>query len=335
MPTGLIQKISPLTTKLFCALCTVVCALCALCTVCAMCASCGNGASVNDNTLTVSIEPLRFVVEQIVGDDFHIDVLTPPGASPETYEPTPLQIKSAEKALLVFSTGLIDFERVMLARLPSPQRFVDLSADIELIAGNSDGDSLGHNSEHTDNQHNTHANAHGGVDPHIWVAPRALARMAATAYGRIHELYPDSVSYTTNYERFAERLTQLDSLISHRLAASSRRAFMIFHPGLTYYARDYGLRQIALESDGKEPSTKQLAAIVELARAEKISKVLYQSEFPRRIVEVAAEEIGAQAVEIDILGYDIVGNILKITELIAEPASTTPSSDNPAATPSR
>jgi zinc transport system substrate-binding protein len=143
--------------------------------------------------------------------------------------------------------------------------------------------------------------------------------MAATAYGRIHELHPDSTLYSANYARLAENLARLDTLVSGRLAASPIRSFMIFHPGLTYFARDYGLRQIALESDGKEPSTRQLAEIIEEARTENITTIFYQREFPRRIVEVAAAEIGAEAVEIDILGYDVVGNILKITDLIARP----------------
>jgi zinc transport system substrate-binding protein len=264
--------------------------------------SCGGDATVKDNTLTVSIEPLRFIVEKIVGNDFRVDVLVPSGANPETYEPTPLQVKSTEDAQLVFSVGLIGFERVMLERLPSPERFVNLSTGIELI-------------ESTD-RHDDHT--HVGADPHIWVAPRALAKMAATAYERVHELYPDSVSYTANYARLSEHLAQLDTLVSQRLAALPNRSFMIFHPGLTYYARDYGLRQIALESDGKEPSIRQLAQILDEGCTEGISKIFYQREFPRRIVEVSAAEIGAEPVEIDILGYGIVDNILKITELIAE-----------------
>jgi zinc transport system substrate-binding protein len=272
------------------------------------------------------------VVEEIVGDDFEVGVLVPSGASPETYEPTPLQIRAVEDARLVFSTGLIGFETVMLERLSSPERVVDLSDGIELIAGDPGHEPARNLASHsptkqnptepyTQADHTPHTHSHGGVDPHIWVSPKALAQMAATAYGLIHEHFPDSVSYTANYERLAERLAKLDSEVSRRTAASPVRSFMIFHPGLSYYARDYGLRQIALETDGKEPSASQLAEIIALARAEKITKVLYQSEFSRRIVEIAAEEIGAEPVEIDILGYDIVGNILKITELIAGPDS--------------
>jgi zinc transport system substrate-binding protein len=285
--------------------------------------SCTERASESDNVLIVSIEPLRYIVEEIVGGDFAVEVLVPSGASPETYEPTPRQMKAMEDARLVFSTGVIDFEGVVLDKVASPERFVDLSAGIELVASN-------HNHEHAHHDKHEHAtNSHSGVDPHIWVSPRALAQMARTTYLEIHELYPDSTSYTAGYEQLAARLTKLDRSVSERLATSTVRSFMIFHPALTYYARDYGLRQIALETDGKEPSARELAATVALAHTENMSKVLYQSEFPRRIVEVAAAEIGAEPVEIDILGYDIVGNILKITEIIAGPQSS------PTTTPTR
>ena len=278
-----------------------------------VCVSCGDsGKSTEDNTLTVSIEPLHYIVDQIVGDDFRVNVLVPPGASPEMYEPTPLRISAAEDSQLVFSTGLIGFETAVMDRLASPERFVDLSVGIGLIA-----ESPGHNDPESPADGHSHVHD-GGVDPHIWISPKSLLRMARTSYERIHELYPDSISYTTNYTRFCERLTALDREVSEYIAASGISSFMVFHPGLTYYARDYGLWQIALESDGKEPSSRQLAGLIELARTENISKVLYQSEFPRRTVEIVAAEIGATPVEIDILGYDIVDNILKITEIITK-----------------
>jgi zinc transport system substrate-binding protein len=278
--------------------------------------SCGERATVDDNTLVVSIEPLRFIVEAIVGDDFAVTVLVPPGASPETWEPTPQKMRAAENAPLVFSTGLIGFENVILDHLPASERFVDLSAGIEPV-----GTGAGHacDAGHTHNSSQTHGSVHAndGVDPHIWMAPKALAQMAWTAYGRIHENWPDSTSYTVNYRQLAERLAALDREVSSRLATVSNRSFMIFHPGLTYYARDYELRQIALEIDGKEPSVKQIADLVIIAHTERISKIMYQSEFPRRTVEVVAAEIGATPVEVDILGGDVMDNILYITDIIA------------------
>ncbi len=398
-----------------------------------------------------SIEPVKYLIDNIVGDDFEVVVLVPSGASPEIYEPTPMQIRAAEDANLLFFTGLIDFERELVARLSasdatssggprksisdgrsevsrgsdeisdaqnavsggrSSQRVIDLSAGIELIDSQhvhacsndkeqacvqmdtlspydpehahtheSNGYSHAENQsceqrtharsddqihvpESDENIHalksdkhghahggesNTHAHNHLGVDPHIWISPRSLAQMAETAYLQIHALYPDSVSYSTNYERLAERLRELDKEVAERLAGGNPRiansqnvvhkgvthdtytdqkasghgrAFMIFHPGLTYFARDYGLRQIALEYDGKEPSVRQLQEILDQARREKITQIFYQREFPRAIVEAAAAEIGAQPVEIDILGYDVVANIQTITELMVKQQTT-------------
>lgn len=268
-------------------------------------AGCAGRQKVDDsNVLVVSIQPLKYLVDSIVGDDFVVEVLVPPGSGPETYEPTPAQIKTAETAKLLFFTGLIDFETSLLLRFDDRERFVNLGAGIDVIEGTcSHGHESGHGHSH-------------GIDPHIWMSPRELLRMAETAYSRINELYPDSVSYTANYKGLRERLEILDREAGARIEASGRRSFVIFHPGLTYYARDYGLRQITLEQDGKEPSARQLQQVVDVARADNITKVFYQSEFPRNVVEVAAAEIGAEPVEIDILGYDVVENILKITDLI-------------------
>ncbi len=257
------------------------------------------------NTLYVSILPLRGLVEEIVGDDFLVEVLVPPGASPETFEPTPKQFVGLNRAQLIFNVGLIDFETTLLSKVEDPRKVVNLSDGIELIAGTcSHG---GHRHEH----------AHG-VDPHVWTSPKALQRMAANAYEAIRQAYPDSTKYETNYNRLAEKLRETDRRVAERIARSGADRFIVYHPALTYYARDYGLRQIAIEADGKEPSAKQLAQLIREARAAGVKSIFYQREFPASTVEVIASDIGARAVEIDPLREDAIANILEITELIAE-----------------
>jgi zinc transport system substrate-binding protein len=291
--------------------------------VCAVCVACGDaGTKQAGGGIVVTIEPLRYIIEGIVSADteiegkvgtgIEIEVLVPPGASPETYEPTPAQIASTERAQLVFGTGLLDFERSLLGETAEKQSFVNLSTGIELIEG---AHSNHEHHEHHGEEHHNHGHHHG-IDPHIWMSPKSLIIMAQTAYKRIHELYPDSLAYTTRYERLRDSLVALDAAVEAKIAASPQKSFVIFHPGLTYLARDYGLRQIALEQDGKEPSARQLAEVIELARAEKISKVLYQNEFPRSMVEVVAAEIDAEPVEIDILSADVPRNIMTVTNLI-------------------
>lgn len=94
--------------------------------------------------------------------------------------------------------------------------------------------------------------------------------MADNAYRAIHELYPDSTVYAVNYQRLADKLQALDDSVAERLKQSGVPYFMIYHPALTYYARAYGIDQVAIEQDGKEPSAKRLARLIEQARRDSI-----------------------------------------------------------------
>lgn len=265
--------------------------------------SCASRRQAEEDTLYVSILPLRSLVQGIVGDDFDIEVLVPPGASPETFEPTPRQFIGLNKAQMIFNVGLIDFETTLLSKVDDSSKVVDLSRGIELIAGSCSHCSHGHRHAH-------------GVDPHVWTSPRALQKMAENAYGAIRAAYPDSVKYEANYRRLQRELTELDERTAAQIAGSGAEYFIIYHPALTYYARDYGLRQVAIEADGKEPSAKQLTQIIRQAREDGVRRILYQSQFPASAVEVIARDIDAEYVEIDPLREDVIANIGEITDII-------------------
>lgn len=268
-------------------------------------------------TLCVSILPLRSLVGEIVGDDFRIDVLVPSGASPETFEPTPRQIVALDKARMIFGIGLLDFEVSLLQKIENREKLVILSRGIKLLEG-----TCAH-ARHHDTvdggraEEDAHNHAHG-IDPHVWTSPKALQRMAANAYEKIHAAWPDSVKYTENYHRLAEKLQELDRRTAGKITRSGVKAFIVYHPALTYYARDYGIRQEAVETDGKEPSAKRLAELIRMAREEGIHKIFYQKQFPVSVVETIARDIDARAVEFDPLREDVIANIDSITDLITD-----------------
>lgn len=266
-------------------------------------AACARQQGSDGETLYVSILPLRGLVEELVGEDFDIEVLVPPGASPETFEPTPRQFVGLNRARIVFNVGLIDFETTLLDKMENRQKVVNLSEGIELIAGTCSHTEHGHNHAH-------------GVDPHIWTSPKALQQMAANAYEAIRQAYPDSIKYERNYFALKEKLEELDRKVADRIEQSGVDRFVVYHPALTYYARDYGLRQIAIEADGKEPSAKQLSRLIREAREAGVRAIFYQREFPASVVEVIAADIGARSVEIDPLREDAPANILEITDSI-------------------
>ncbi len=268
-----------------------------------LCGGCTSRRPADGEPLYVSILPLRSLVQGIVGDDFDIEVLVPPGASPETFEPTPRQFVGLNKARMVFNVGLIDFETTLLAKIEDQAKVVNLSRGIELIAGTCSHGSHGHTHTH-------------GIDPHVWTSPRALQKMAENAYEAIRKAYPDSVKYETNYRLLQQELKALDERTAARIAACGVEYFIIYHPALTYYARDYGLRQIAIEADGKEPSAKQLTQLIRQAREDGVRRILYQSQFPASAVEVIARDIDAEYAEVDPLREDVIANIEEITGII-------------------
>ena len=269
--------------------------------------ACSPQPASQEKTLYVSILPIRSLVKEIVGEDFRIEVLVPPGASPETFEPTPRQFIGLNEAQLVFNVGLLEFETALLDKIEDRTKIVDLSRGIVRIEGSC---------AHAGRNGSDHAH---GVDPHVWTSPRALQRMAENAYEAIHARWPDSAKYTTNHARLQEELRQLDLRTAEKIARSGIRYFIIYHPALTYYAHDYGLRQEAVEADGKEPSAKRLTALIRQARKDGIGRILYQSQFPVSVVETIARDIGAECTEIDPLREDAIANIDSITDLIIRP----------------
>lgn len=265
---------------------------------------------IDPQTIYVSIAPLKGLTERIVGDDFPIEVLVPAGASPETFEPTPRQLIAVNECRWLFAVGLIDFEQALLQRIERQEKIVPLHEGIELIAGSC---SHAHDHSHDHAHHHAH-----GIDPHIWTSPRALQQMAANLYAAIGAAYPDSVRYATNYAALQADLQELDREVAARWAATERREFVIYHPALTYYARDYGLTQTAIEQEGKEPSPRHLSALIRRARAAGIRTILYQRQFPRSSVEAVAADMEAEAVAFDPLAENVDEVIRYITLKISK-----------------
>ena len=273
-------------------------------------AGCSEHKAEQERSIFVSIAPLKPIVEGIVGDDFDIEVLVPQGSSPETFEPKPRDLRKLENARLFFSTGLLDFENTLVKRIVKEEKVVNLSQGIHLLAGSC--------SHHHDHSHR-HAEGHAhGIDPHIWCSPKAIGTMADNAYKAIAVAMPDSVKYSDNYNELCIKILELNEEVMEMCRISPNKVFIIYHPALSYLARDYNLQQIAIEHEGKEPSARRLGEIIDLARKNKIRKILYQSEFPASSVEVICQDIEGEAVEINPLAEDIFTNIRTIVSTITK-----------------
>lgn len=262
--------------------------------------ACGGRSEHHNADIIVSIEPLKYIVEEITEGDFRVDVLVPQGTSPETFDPAPRQIMALDKAQMVFAVGLIDFEQALLKRVG--KNITNLSDGVELMAGACSHAHEGHH--------------HHGIDPHIWTSPRELKIMAYNTHKRIMQQYPDSVKYTKAYEALVQELDSLDRECELKISTSDTKAFAIYHPALTYYARAYNIEQIAIEADGKEPSAKHIANIIDKAHDKAIRTLLYQVEYPRSVVDVVAKDMGIEPKEINPLASNPLQFIKDVTNAI-------------------
>lgn len=262
---------------------------------------CTTKSDSDKKTIFVTITPMQSIIEEITAGDFDIEVIVPKGASPETFEPTPKQVTSFSDAEFIFSTGIIDFEQSLVERISGDAEVVNLSNGIELIAGSC--------------SHGNHKHKHG-VDPHIWTSPRALRTMVTNAHKAIMAHYPDSVKYTEATGRLLERIDALDTYCATRIKAEGVEAMMIYHPAYTYYARDYGIEQIAIEHDGKEPSLRQTTALIEKAKEHGVKAILRQPQYSEDKVRAIANDADAEIITTDPLAEDILGEIERVTEII-------------------
>lgn len=258
--------------------------------------SCGNKrASADKKVVTVTIEPLRFFVESIAGDVVEVHTLVPQGANPETYEPTARQMMQLTESQLYFKVGALGFERSWMARLeenaPST-RFIDASRGVRLMYS-------------SDNH----------LDPHVWMSVRNVRRMARNIFEALVEFdRQDSSRYKSNYKSFLKQLDELDAQVKTNIAKSRGRSFLIYHPLLTYFARDYNLVQIPLEQEGHEPSAAQLKQIIAESERADVHTFFMQKEFSNRNIDAVANSLDVTICNIDPLGYDWCKNMLDISQ---------------------
>ncbi|WP_394357048.1 metal ABC transporter solute-binding protein, Zn/Mn family [Bacteroides nordii] len=259
--------------------------------------------------IAVTIEPQRYFTEAIAGDKFDVISIVPKGSSPETYDPTPQQLVSLGDSKAYLRIGYIGFEQVWMDRLidntPHIQIF-DTSKDIDLI--------LGEAHDHGDHQHA------GGVEPHIWNSTNNALIIARNTYKALCQLDKENEAYYLNrYDSLCQRIMHTDSIIRKTLQQpGTAQSFMIYHPALSYFARDYGLQQISIEEGGKEPSPAHLKDLVDLCRQEDVRIIFIQPEFDRRNAEIIARETGTGIVPINPLSYNWEAEMLAVAQALTD-----------------
>ena len=260
----------------------------------------------------VSIPPQATFVERVGGDRVRVGILVPPGQSPHTFEPTPKQMAQLAGARVFFAVGLPLEKRLLeKARAANPGlRVVDTRQGVPLrhMAADEAGPHTHDEAEPADEHGHDHAA--GEPDPHTWLNPRYAKIQAATICRTLQEMDPPRKdTYQKNLEAFQADLDEVDARIAKALAPVKGKELLVFHPAFGYFAEAYGLRQVAVEIEGKEPNARALAALIDRARAGGARVIFVQPQFSPKTAEAVARAIGGAVVPMDALARDYLGNL--------------------------
>jgi len=259
-----------------------------------------NGEVEDDDRIVVvvSIPPQQEFVERVGGDHVRVILLVPPGADPHTYEPAPRVLTGVAEADMYAMVGSgIEFEIAWgekIAAMNPDMLVVNCSRGVEPIA------------------------ADRMTDPHIWTSPRNAKVMVENIRDGLIEVDPENAEdYHRNAAAYLDDLDALDAEISAAIAGSGVRVVLVDHPSWAYLARDYGFEEVAIESEGKEPSPKRIEYLIQLAEEEGIRVVFASPEHSTRSAQVIAEAIGGSVVTVSPLKKDYLDNMQQVAAAFA------------------
>lgn len=278
-------------------------------------------------TVAVSIPPQEWLIRQIAGDDVDLITLVGPADDHHTYQPSDAQVSEVMRADVYFRLG-VPFESGpwFAAIRDAGLRIVDLRRGVKLRDmeahvhhGADHGHDHGEHGHEADGDDSLEADSERmGKDPHIWLTPQLLMTQLKTVAAALSDIQPERREhYERNLAAAVERLEQIDAEIRQILTPMRGKAFFIFHPAWGYFADEYGLEQVAIEVEGKEPSDRELTAVLTRARREGVQVIFVQPQIAGQSARAVADTLSIRVEQLDPLATDIPQAILQAAQAIA------------------
>jgi zinc transport system substrate-binding protein len=253
----------------------------------------------------VSILPQKWLAEQIGGNLITVRVLLEKGQEPHGMEPTPEQLTALFRSRLYFALGL-EFERGLLEKIKKAASKVEIINTVAAIK------------KIPMTEHDEHEHGHAGLDPHVWLDPQNLKKMASSmAHALVAADPSNAAAYQQNLETVSKELTNLYKELQTKLAPFKGQSFLVFHPAFGYFAHAFGLRQEAVEIEGKSPAPKQLYELIAKAKKEKVKVIFVQPQFDRKNAATIAQAIGGKVAALDPLAENVPENLRSMAEQIS------------------
>ncbi len=252
------------------------------------------------------IPPVAYIVDRVGGAHVNVNVLMDRGQDPHTFEPSPRQVVGLSRSKMYFKVGL-PFENRLIERVAegiAGFKVVDIGEGVTRVPVEERG---GHGHSHGDG----HDHGEDDLDPHIWLSPGLLKIQAANIRDAlINADSANAAEYHASYERFIGEVEEVDRRLKEMLEPFEGRAFFVFHPAFGYFADAYGLRQVAVETDGRSPTPRTLSRLIAMAREEQAEVIFVQPQFDPKSAEAVASAIGARVETLNVLSYDLLATLV-------------------------
>lgn len=254
----------------------------------------------------VSIAPQKYFVEKIGKDRVSVEVMVKAGANPASYEPKPRQMAALTKAEIYFAIG-VPFEFFWMRKIAAANQnmtIVNTDKGIhKLLMKNHIHEQKAKEEDHNLEEHEI-------PDPHIWLSPPLVRIQANNIFNALLKVAPENRSfYQENFQQFVQEIETLDKELQTVFSFKKGIKFMVFHPSWGYFAENYGLEQIPIEIEGKEPKPAQLTELIKHAKKQGIKVIFVQPQFSTKSAEIIAKAIGGRVAAADPLHENWAKNI--------------------------
>ncbi|MFA7229718.1 MAG: zinc ABC transporter substrate-binding protein [Victivallaceae bacterium] len=269
-----------------------------------------------------SIQPIAFLAAKIGGNNINVHALIPEGKNPHAYTPSPAEIKKLQNAKLFLRIGL-PFEKQVLDKVlkSSNVKIIDVSAGIKRIPATAHH----HHDDETKNAKDAQSPEEEELlDPHIWLSPANDAVIAENIKNALIQMDPaHKNNYEVNCASLVRTLLALDAKLKHSLAPMKGKTFFVYHPAFGYFAHQYGLKQEAVELEGKMPTPKHLEAVIKEAKADNVKIIFVQPQFNLKSAELIATAINGKVVSLDPLSGNLIQNFNQIVNILTDALKST------------
>lgn len=236
------------------------------------------------NLVVVSIVPYQFFVEKISGNTIAVHSLVPPGMDVHTFEPTMRSV-----SFLFTARGWIGvgepFEKKITDTLHHTSKAITLNISDHLSLLQYPNTLHFHPSDPT-------SHSCTGKDLHVWLSPKLVAAQIPLITDSLVSMFPENREcYSSNAKNLLKEIDELNIYLEKTLSPIAGSTFLISHPALGYFCKDYHLFQLSVETDGKEPLPKDLSRILDLAREKNVKLMVVQKNYPDKGAKIIAKQL--------------------------------------------